>query len=305
MLSLIICSRTSRISEELEKNIATTIGCEYELIVIDNSKNKYNIFQAYNEGIKLAKGDVLCFMHEDILYHTYEWGKFVKSHFKNKSLGMLGVLGTHYMPACPAGWWSTQCQAGRIIQGKYSDIGYYTEDLVYDTYDKEKNENELSAVAVVDGLWFCIRRSLFEKVAFDVNSYIGFHCYDIDMCMQVQMQNYMVAVCYDINIEHASLGSFNKSWIVSLNIWYKKWKNKLPCEVGGDYRLEENRKQEILARNCKYFSQYSRANAKYILALTYYFKSIKYFPYKFTRRKEYIADYLFPRLYSIIKSKIR
>ncbi len=31
MLSL--CSRTQQISEELEKNIAETIGCEYELVV--------------------------------------------------------------------------------------------------------------------------------------------------------------------------------------------------------------------------------------------------------------------------------
>lgn len=41
MLSLIICSRTPRISEELEKNIAETIGCEYELVVIDNTKGNF------------------------------------------------------------------------------------------------------------------------------------------------------------------------------------------------------------------------------------------------------------------------
>lgn len=52
MLSLIICSRTPRISEELERNIAETIGCEYELVVIDNSKNKYSIFSAYNQGVR-------------------------------------------------------------------------------------------------------------------------------------------------------------------------------------------------------------------------------------------------------------
>lgn len=305
MISIIICSRTSKISEILEKNIADTIGCEYELIVIDNSQNRYNIFTAYNEGIRLSNGDILCFMHEDILYHTYDWGKVVKFHFENKSLGMLGVLGTHYMPACPAGWWSTQCQAGRIIQGKCNAQGYYTDEIVYNEYDKLKKDKLLSEVAVVDGLWFCIKKSLFDCFKFDENTYNGFHCYDIDMSMQIQTQNYVVAVCYDINIEHASLGSFNKSWVVSLNIWYKKWKNKLPCEIGGDYKLEENRKQEILARNCKYFCQYSRANAKYILALEYYFKSIIYYPYKFARRKEYIADYLFPRVYSIIKSKIR
>ena len=74
MLSLIICSRTPKISNKLEKNIAETIGCEYELVVIDNSQNKYSIFSAYNEGVKRARGSVLCFMHDDIIYKTANWG---------------------------------------------------------------------------------------------------------------------------------------------------------------------------------------------------------------------------------------
>ncbi len=37
MLSLIICSRTPRISEEFERNIAETIGCEYKMIDENNT----------------------------------------------------------------------------------------------------------------------------------------------------------------------------------------------------------------------------------------------------------------------------
>jgi hypothetical protein len=32
-----------------------TIGCEYELIIIDNSENKYSIYEAYNLGIERYK----------------------------------------------------------------------------------------------------------------------------------------------------------------------------------------------------------------------------------------------------------
>ena len=70
MLSLIICSRNSDISATLKKNIETTIGINYELIVINNSLNHYSIFEAYNQGIRKSKYQFLCFMHEDILYHT-------------------------------------------------------------------------------------------------------------------------------------------------------------------------------------------------------------------------------------------
>ena len=74
LISLIICSRKADISEELKQNIAETIGCEYELCVIDNSRNEYSIFSAYNEGVRRAKGDILCFMHEDVLFRTNKWG---------------------------------------------------------------------------------------------------------------------------------------------------------------------------------------------------------------------------------------
>ena len=48
MVSIVICNRSNRISPVLEKNISETIGIEYEVVCIDNSKNQYNIFQAYN-----------------------------------------------------------------------------------------------------------------------------------------------------------------------------------------------------------------------------------------------------------------
>ena len=60
MISIIICSRTPDISRELKQNIATKIGCDYELVVIDNSSNGHSIFSAYNEGVEKAKGELLC-----------------------------------------------------------------------------------------------------------------------------------------------------------------------------------------------------------------------------------------------------
>ena len=54
MVSIVICNRSNRISPVLEKNISETIGIEYEVVCIDNSKNQYNIFQAYNIGVAKA-----------------------------------------------------------------------------------------------------------------------------------------------------------------------------------------------------------------------------------------------------------
>jgi hypothetical protein len=59
MISCVICSRQPVISAKLKENIASTVGCEYELVVIDNSTNEYSIFSAYNEGVRCAKAYLL------------------------------------------------------------------------------------------------------------------------------------------------------------------------------------------------------------------------------------------------------
>jgi hypothetical protein len=106
MLSVIICSRESNISSSLTDNIDRTIGCVYELIVIDNSDAKYSIFEAYNIGIKKSKSGFLCFLHDDILIHTEDWGVKLKNIFKeNKNVGLIGVAGSKIKTKMPSAWW--------------------------------------------------------------------------------------------------------------------------------------------------------------------------------------------------------
>ena len=85
MISCIVCSRHIRLSERLIQNIQNTIGESFELVVIDNSKSNYSIFSAYNEGVRRAKGNVLCFMHEDILFHSQNWGQELCRIFEENS----------------------------------------------------------------------------------------------------------------------------------------------------------------------------------------------------------------------------
>ena len=94
MISIIICSRTKTIKDSLAFNIKKTIGCEYELVIIDNSENQYSIFEAYNLGINKSKRDYLCFIHDDIFIHTVNWGHIVIEIFKNNiQIGLIGVAG--------------------------------------------------------------------------------------------------------------------------------------------------------------------------------------------------------------------
>lgn len=233
MISIIICSRKADISNELKQNIAATIGCEYEVVVINNAKNDYTIFTAYNEGVRRAKGDVLCFMHEDIIFRSADWGQRVVQMFADNSIGCIGVIGSWFLPQKEASWWFCNAFAGELIQGEYDKKGNYRTFV-----EGEKVDGKLKDVVVIDGCWFCIPKALFKEIRFDDHTFDSFHCYDVDICMQVLNVGKRVVVCSDIRIEHQSGGNVNATYFDQLSLFHKKWEKQLPICKGMDLTPE-------------------------------------------------------------------
>jgi GT2 family glycosyltransferase len=213
MISIIICSRTASISDELKQNIDLTIGLQYELVIIDNSDNLFSIFSAYNEGVKRSKYEVLCFMHDDIIFKTNDWGIKVVNRFNAPKLGAIGVAGSPYYAILPGAWWS----GGYICQSIYGE-----QELAY----LPKQDNALPVV-VLDGLWFCVRKSLFSMIRFDDTTFSGFHYYDMDISLQIQQKGYKLLTVYDILIQHSS-GKLDTIWLNNALLLQNKWKNNLP-----------------------------------------------------------------------------
>jgi hypothetical protein len=92
--------------------------------------------------------------------------------------------------------------------------------------------SELSSNAVlVDGLWFCVPKIVMDKVSFDESTFSGFHCYDLDICLQIIELNYEVRIVYDINIEHFSIGKRDAKWLRGIFTLYAKWKKILPIQT--------------------------------------------------------------------------
>lgn len=232
MISVIICSRENYISEHLIKNINETIGCDFELIVIDNSKKAYDIFSAYNEGVQRAKGDILCFCHDDILFRSENWGMAIQRILADRSIGAIGVIGTHFLPAAPMYWWSSPYISQYSINNDNGKVRLH--DI------RNYFHGNLADVVAVDGVCFFIPKSLFSFVRFDDDTFDGFHVYDMDICMQVQKLGKRVCVTDVLTIEHFwSRKSFkNKKYLKKLDfnllLFYKKWKKDLPMVRGID-----------------------------------------------------------------------
>lgn len=228
MISIVVCSRNEALRNNLVKNIEDTIGCPYEIIVIDNTNNKYSIFSAYNLGLAKATKPIICFMHEDILIHTRMWGEIVKDHFENPSVGIIGIAGGHFLPNGPSSWPSPQLNSINILQS-FCENG---KKKIVHVKEFSHFKGNTAEVVAIDGVWFCIRKDLYPKIKFDENAFNGFHCYDIDICLQTRESGYKVFVVSNILIEHYSTGDWDSPWIENTIRLYEKWKNSLPQIAG-------------------------------------------------------------------------
>lgn len=235
MISIIICSRQPDIADELKKNIATTIGCDYELVVIDNSHNHYSIFSAYNEGVRRAKGDILCFMHEDILFRSNDWGRIGGVYLvDNQQVMLIGVAGCHFLSSYPFYWAELPIISEHNLHNDCGKIIECKQEAYY-------GENGLVDVVAVDGMFFIAKRQIFNFISFDEKTFTGFHAYDMDICMQVIAQGYRVCVTNRILLEHKwseTLSKGKKGYDQlrpNMELFVKKWQNVLPLVKGVDF----------------------------------------------------------------------
>jgi glycosyltransferase involved in cell wall biosynthesis len=224
MISIIICSRNGPALQKVSKQIEDTVGVTYELIAIDNSNNKYGICDAYNIGAAQAKYGTLCFMHEDIRFHTDNWGKLVIQVLFDSCRGIIGVAGGTYQPKAPAGW-------GDASQYVGINVIHTTPTQTHHNYINH-SETRLLEVAALDGLWLCCRKQVWQEFKFDSSAFPGFHFYDVDFCIRVstKYRNYLI---YDVLIEHFSHGTFDKVWLQNAIQFYRKRVSYLPVNPGG------------------------------------------------------------------------
>lgn len=236
MISVIICSRGHDIPVVLRNNIETTIGIEHELIIIDNSQNKHDIFTAYNEGVRSAQGDILCFMHDDVLFRTQDWGRIIHGYFeKEEEIGVIGFAGAHFLPDVPLYWDESPFISEHDLttrDGKTEkcfQLGHFA-------------DRDLVEVAVIDGMCFFVKKSLFNHISFDEVTFQGFHLYDMDISMQAKSVGYKVCVCKTVLIEHFYSFSPTKPGFslfeLNLQKFFKKWSSYFPMVVGVDEMSE-------------------------------------------------------------------
>ena len=222
MLAIVVCSKNKTLSKDLVDNIINTVGVEYEIITIDNSENKYSIFSAYNLGITKSKYKYICFVHEDVYFHSQDWGEKVILHLQDPRTGIIGLAGGDLVSRVPASWSGFLSQSKNIIQSdrtgkKPTKISHLPEHF---------NQSQ-RPVILLDGVFLCMRRALMEIIRFD-EKMNGFHGYDFDISIQSTVKGFANYVIYDIELEHYSRGKTDAVYYRNLISVFKKWENSLP-----------------------------------------------------------------------------
>jgi hypothetical protein len=273
MISIIVCSLHPSLHRTLLDNLCDTVGVPYEVIGIDNSAGRYSIFEAYNRGASEAKYDLLCFMHEDILFHTHGWGGIVAGKLANKEVGVIGVAGAVFKSKSPSPWWISDLEdqgaylrlnllqhlssggkrqlTGGAVAAAGGAIGGVTGGVTGG--EAGQGDQELwNEVLVLDGVWLCCRREVWRETPFDEKIYNGFHFYDLDFSLAVHISGLRNYVSQEILLEHFSPGHMDRNWIRGAEIFHRKWRRALPMSVG-DLPVREAGKLDLsAARNFLY-----------------------------------------------------
>lgn len=222
MVSIIVCSINTNLFNQFENSLSETIGLEFELVRIDNNANKYSICEAYNLGASVAKFDYLCFAHEDILFKSDNWGKVLTAAFEaDPKIGVVGIAGSKYKSLSPGGW-----PNGQLNLDCFNIIQQDGDERVVQVINPEI-DSQLVEVKTLDGVFLFTKKAVWETNRFDAHTFKGFHCYDLDFCLQAG-RNYKVMVCYQLQIEHISMGSENREWVTNSILLSKKWNDYLP-----------------------------------------------------------------------------
>ncbi len=224
MISVVYCTRESNPKHTSE--IIKTSGLYKNTEVIEIINNGEALTKSYNRGLKMAKNDIVVFMHDDIEFDNSGWGKKIVKHFEeNPTFGILGVAGTTDLSETGR-WWDDRSKMVGIVNHK-------NDGKKWESKYSKNWLNELTEVVVVDGLFFAVHK---KRIKHDFDENIeGFHFYEIDFVFSNYLSGVRVGVIYNVRLTHKSIGMTNQQWEDNRVQFINKHRDRLPNKFIPDF----------------------------------------------------------------------
>ncbi len=197
MISIVcVYNKKNILNEYLIKSLEIQTYSDYELILLDNRRNKYkSAATALNVGGKRSKGEWIMFVHQDIKFEKPTVLSDIVEILSSNSRKQEAIFGV----------------AGR--DPKKGVLTNITHGYPPVRAGEENVKNDVIEVQTVDECLFIIPRSLFEKLRFDETTIDGWHLYAVDYCLEAYEK--FRAKSYVMGIEgiyHKSSGSLDESY---------------------------------------------------------------------------------------------
>ncbi|MDR3013244.1 MAG: glycosyltransferase family protein [Chitinispirillales bacterium] len=233
-VSVIVCSIDSARCEKLKDSVANTIGIDFEIIAFDNRLKNWGLCKVYNYCAEKAIYPYLCFIHEDVIIATENWGEtLIEFSESTPDCGVVGIAGGivayRNFILWIDGW--VENDARYRYWDPYND-GTQPEGTPVVYKNCNPDNVEFAKVITLDGCFLFVTRDVYAKKPFDEETFTGFHFYDADFTLGISRikQNY---VCYTIDIHHFSTGTtHNSDFCRSARKFQMKWKDVLPLSIG-------------------------------------------------------------------------
>lgn len=227
MISIVVSTHNPEHYRIMQKSASETIGVEFEIIPIENY-GTYSIAEAYNMGAKMAKYKYICFVHEDVIFETNNWGLILANMMDDDSkLGLIGAVGAKRLSRYSLGWCNPfllETLCGHLNQGFNSWDNY-----VYEDYSP--NKSGIDYVVALDGFFLFTKKEFWEENNFDVKVVKGFHGYDLDFSLQIASKGLKAAVNKNVLLCHYSPGNNDKNWLYANCRVLRKWKRIFPLKT--------------------------------------------------------------------------
>lgn len=297
MISIIVCSVNPSMLEEFRDNVNKTIGVENEIIVFDNRETHWGLCKVYNYCMKNAQYPYLCFVHEDMLFFTKNWGKILIDFYSNTpNCGVIGFAGSNYVNRTFVQW-----KVDRSISRVHTCISPKKELPVdYRTLNRFYNcSKEFEPVIVLDGMFLFTSKLVCGFYEFDEDMLDNFHIYDTDFTFSVS-KRYDNYVCSMIDNMHRSHSRFSKPYIEGLLAFHEKRNEDLPYSIKHVGKLHSwfIKNHEILEFSASLkLNSYTEDQQKYFMN--------KFYPNYRVNNLRMIINYVYGKIMNIKIRKIR
>lgn len=219
-VSVVACSIDSAKFERMSRNYAERLaGVPHEIVGIHDARS---LCEGYNRGLARARGDVVIFSHDDVEIVSPDFAaQLLDALDRVDIVGVAGASLYYGREWLSAGFPNVHGQVAQPRAGGWRAS-------VYDF-----GEPLATGIQVLDGLFMAARRDALDGLAFDAETFDGWHGYDVDFTWSAHLAGRSIGVRRDLLIRHHSSGSFDAAWRRYADRFSAKHAASLPASAPG------------------------------------------------------------------------